>query len=52
MKDRARIALPRITPPKPATTEAETASTERERGTITLCQGWTVPDEWTADPGR
>ncbi|MFB8406135.1 hypothetical protein [Streptomyces sp. NPDC055912] len=52
MKNRARIALPRSTPPKPVTAETPAPSAERERGTIPLREGWTVPDEWTADPGR
>ncbi|MFF3015498.1 hypothetical protein [Streptomyces sp. NPDC057939] len=52
MKDRARIALPRITPPKPAvTTETAAPSAERERGTIPLREGSTLPDEWS-NPAR
>ncbi|MFD9458583.1 hypothetical protein ACFWBC_36565 [Streptomyces sp. NPDC059985] len=51
MKDRARIALPRITPSKPVTKETVAPSAERERGTIPLREGWTVPDEWS-NPAR
>ncbi|MGW7318309.1 hypothetical protein [Streptomyces sp. NPDC054865] len=51
MKDRPRIALPRVTPTK-STKAPEPTSSERQRGTIPLRQDWTVPDEWTAEPGR
>ncbi|MFF7183478.1 hypothetical protein [Streptomyces sp. NPDC008121] len=52
MKNRPRIALPRILPPKRPAIKPPPAPADRERGTIPLREGWTLPDEWTGARGH